>query len=109
MGPCAFRLLSLLSAGAGLSLGSARGLLPPTQGLEKKSIWLTQAKHLTQSIKQNTDGTSQCMHALCPNLWGQWSHQLPASQLQKALLLCSEAQRRAGASGQLGWGCLKLP
>lgn len=33
-----------------------------------------------------------------------------ASQLQKALVLCSEAQRRAGASGQpladgLGWAC----
>lgn len=37
-----------------------------------------------------------------------------ASQLQKALLLCSEAQRRAGARGQLlaeglGWDCPQLP
>lgn len=44
-GPCAFRLLSLHSAGAGLSLGSPLGLLPPTQGLGQKSIWLTQASY----------------------------------------------------------------
>lgn len=87
---------------------------PPTNPRLRKEEHLVITQHLTHSVKQNTDRTSQCVHASCPNLWRWWSYHLPASQLPKALLLCPEAQRRAGASGQLlaeglRWGCLKLP
>lgn len=36
------------------------------------------------------------MHALCPSLWGQWSHHFPASQLQNAPVLCSSSEETQG-------------
>lgn len=84
MSPCALRLPSLLSSGAGLSLGSPLGLLPPTQLGKEEHVVNTSILH-TPSM-QNTD-TNTTEHAcIRPNLWGVGSHRLPASQLQKALL-----------------------
>lgn len=86
----------------GLALLWAPPAGSPTQPwLRKESIWLR------QTSKQNTDRTSRCVHALRPNLWGRRRHHFPASQLQKALLLCARPEE-SRAGGQLlaqglGW------
>ncbi|KAK2092260.1 hypothetical protein P7K49_028788, partial [Saguinus oedipus] len=53
MSPCARRLLSLLSPGAGLTLGSPLGLLPPTQLGKEEHVVNTSILHTAS--KQNTD------------------------------------------------------
>lgn len=84
MSPCTLRLLSLLSPGAGLSLGSPLGLLPPTQLGKEEHVVNTSILHTAS--KQNTDMNTTEHACIRPNLWGAGSHRLPASQLQKALL-----------------------
>lgn len=100
IGPCAFRLLSLLSVGAGFSLGSPPhpGLLTPhphPQGLEKKSTWVTQ--HLTHGVKRNIERHSACMH--CVLVCGDGGAIL-SQPLSFRRWLCSALQPR----GELGPG-----
>ena len=105
MGPCAFRLLSLLSAGLGLSLGSLPWAPPTHPGLGKEQH-LVNTNILHTALKRNTDSTSQRVHASCPNLGGAGA--IISQPLSFRRLFCSAPKPRGepgpGASCVLkGW------
>lgn len=87
------------------------GLLPPTQGLEKKSIWLTQASS-TASSKTQTEHHNVCMH--CVLIYGDGGA-ITSQPLSSRRLFCSTL----GAEGSWGqwpaacwraaWGCPQVP